>query len=393
MKLMSIHKGHPIFASVALLASAVLVAAGVLVRSHVNARQGENIGNVGKVSATPVRVARIERRLIPLQTEFHGFLAPFTELSIAAQVPGEVVEQWVEVSDDVAIDQPLFKIDEVVRAIEHEQALAVQERADSELELAEANWRRIEALPKQTSISMERIEAEKKYGAAKADRHRAAAVVRQRAVLLERTTVKSPIDGVVSRIHLRRGEFTQQGQPLVDIIEIDRLKMLAEIEDRDVVWVTVGHPVVLTASTFPGEKFDGRVHRIYPQALPTSRKFEIEIEMPNPDRRLRPGFFMRGTISMDTEGQQGADPSGVLVVPREAVVELYGQQFCYVVSTGGKPPDMGAILQAQRTAVLVWPILSDPRSFQLVNGAMEGDYAVTKGLQHLSDQTTVRITD
>jgi RND family efflux transporter MFP subunit len=378
---------------VLVLASAVLIAAGVLVRGHVNARQRESVGNVGKVSATPVRIARIERRVIPLQTEFHGFLAPFTELSVAAQVPGEIVEQWVEVSDDVTKDQPLFKIDEVVRAIEHEQALAVQERANSEFELAEANWRRIEALPEQTSISMERIEAEKKYRAAKADRHRAAAAVRQRAVLLERTTVKSPIDGVVSRIHLRRGEFTRQGQPLVDIVEIDRLKMLAEIEDRDVVWVTVGHPVVLTANTFPGETFDGQVHRIYPQALPTSRKFEVEIQMPNPDRRLRPGFFMRGTISMDMERQGETDPSGVLVVPREAVVELYGQQFCYVVSAGGKPPDTGATLQAQRTAVVVWPILSDPRSFQLVNGAAEGDYVVTKGLQHLSEQTTVRIMD
>jgi RND family efflux transporter MFP subunit len=384
---------HPLFLLLALLTTVGLFGAGIFVRGQVNAKHARTIGSVPAASATPVRVARVERRAVPARARFHGFLIPFTELTVAARVPGEIVRQWVEISDEVKTGQPLFKVDDTVREIEHQQALAVQERASSEAELAQANWQWIAAMSEETSSSMERIEAQMRYRAAEADKHRAEAAVRRAAVLLERTTVRSPIDGIVSSIHSRRGEFTQQGQLLADIIDIDHLKLLAQIEDRDVVWVEVGQPVTLTTNTLPGEHFEGKVRRIYPQALPTSRKFEVEIELPNPNRRLRPGFFMMGTITERTKGQPDMDASGVLIVPREAVVERDGQRFCYVLHSTSTGDGADAIFEARRTSVVVLPILSDPRSYRLVSGVAEGSLVVTKGSQHVSERSPVRITD
>jgi len=201
------------------------------------------------------------------------------------------------------------------------------------------------------------------------------------------------MNGVVSNIYSRRGEFTQPGQPLVDIIEMDRLKLIAKIEDHDVVWVEVGQLVTLTTSTLPGARFAGTLRRIYPKALPGSRKFEMEIELPNPDLQLRPGFFMIGTITEQTKGKPGAESAGILIVPREAVVERYGQHYCYVVDQKKKAKGGDPVFVAVRTAVEVLPIPSDPRSYQLVRGSAEGSWVVTKGHQHLSERSDVRVTD
>ena len=383
----------PLFALFALIGAAVLLGFGILVRAHVRAEQGDAAMPLIENPVASVRVTTVARHHLPLRAQFHGFLEPWIELTVAARISGEVVEQWVEISDEVEVAQPLFKVDHTVREIAHEQALSVQERADSEFHSAEADWRRMESLPEQTSSSTERIKAEMLYRAAKADKCNAAAAVRLAAVMLERTTVVSPIDGVVSRIHLRRGEFIQQGMPLADVIEVDRLKLIAQVNDRDVVWIEAGHSVTLTTDTFPGEQFEGTVVRIYPQSLPTSRKFEVEIAVPNPtSRHLRPGLFMTGVIETDSNSAS-IGPSSLLLVPREAVVERFGQHFCYVLQGGMDSGAPEAILEARRTAVEIRPIPTDPRSYQIVSGVAEGSLVVTKGHQHLAEHALVRITD
>lgn len=371
-------------------ATIALVCAAVFVRGRVKTLQAAQTW-APSTQSTRVRVARIERRLIGVRAEFHGFLQPLQEISVSADVAGQIIQQRVEVSEDVARGQLLFKIDDRVRKIEHEQALAAYDRACSEFELALAQWDRIRGLGEDQVSTIERKDAESNYLSAKAIKQRADATVRLAALLLERTSVESPIDGVVSRIHARRGEFARPTMPLVDVIEIDRLKLLAEIEDRDAVWVNAGQPVILSAAVYPGERFHGTVLRVFPQALPTSRRFEMEIELSNPDRRLRPGFFMNGTIAKPPSNNPA---DAILVVPREAVTAQYGGRFCFVVRPAEPQENADeTVLRATRVAVTVLPIPSDPRLLHVVEGLEEGDLVVTKGLQHLADQTRVSIED
>ena len=72
---------------------------------------------------------------------------------------------------------------------------------------------------------MERLEAQMRMRAAESDKRRAEAAVRRAGELLERVTVSSPIDGVVSDIFTRRGEFAQTGQPLAQVIEIEPVEV------------------------------------------------------------------------------------------------------------------------------------------------------------------------
>ena len=386
-------KVFPVFAFVALGLTATLVVVGVALDRYVQREQAAQ--QLPKASAeTPVRVASVQRRNLLRQADIHGFLAPFEELSISPDVSGEIVSQHVELGAEVERDQVLFAIDDAVRRLEHEEALAALDRAVSEYQLAEAHWSRIRELGATQAASIEHAESETRYLSAKAGQRQAESVVGLTALMLERTKVKAPIDGVVSFLHARRGEYAQPGRPLVDVIEIDRLRLLAEVEDQDVVWLHLGHPAVLTTSVFPGERFHGEVSRIRPQALLNSRKFEIEILLSNADHRLKPGFFMRGSVVEPETDDPGKATSEVLLMPREAVVEQFGAKFCFVVtqaaSTGG---DDASGMVATRRAVGVLPCHFAPRFFQVVDGVVAGDVVVTKGLQFLSEQTRVIITD
>ncbi len=382
-----------VFALVALGLTVALVVVGVSIDRYVKREQAAQKLPQTAVE-TPVRVAAVQRRNLLRQAHIHGFLAPFEELSISPDVSGAIVSQHVEVGARVDRDQVLFTIDDAARRLGHEKALAALDRATSEYQLAEAHWSRIRELGATQAASIEHAEAEARHLAAKAGKRQAESVVRLAALMLERTSVKTPIDGVVSFLHARRGEYAQPGRPLVDVIEIDRLRLLAEVEDQDVVWLQLGHPAVLTTSVFPGERFEGEVYRIRPQALPNSRKFEIEILLANADHRLKPGFFMRGTVVQPENDDPGRATSEVLLIPREAVVEQYGASFCFVVAepapAGG---DDASGLVATRRAVRVLPCHFAPRFFEVVDGIVAGDVVVTKGLQFLSEQTRVIITD
>ena len=383
---------HPLFVLLAIAITVILLGAGILVRVRVSASQAASTDPSGQEMATAVRIAHIERRAQSLKADFHGFLLPMTRLSVSAHVAGEIVQQWVEISDQVEAGQALFKIDDALRAIEYRQAQASLARAQSQHELAVANWKRIESMSDQASSSMERIGAQTQLKAALADQQRAEATVRQAALLLERTTVHSPIDGVVSDIYLREGEFVQASQPLAEVIEVERLKLVAEVEDRDVVWIKPNHEVVLTTDAWPGQLFSARVSRVYPRPLSTSRKFQVEIELNNAEQRLRPGFFVQGTINGPATFDTASGAGGILLIPREAVVKLYGQHFCYVAQSTTGQARLGDLLRVVRTAVEVLPIRSEPRHYQLVGGAAEGDMVVTKGISHLLEETTVRVT-
>ncbi len=374
-----------------IIVAGLVVVAAVIVRSFVVERPSQDQARSPSSAAAPVRVVTVERREIPVFATFHGFLEPFVELTIATQVGGEITEQWVDVSDGVSSGQALFKIDDETRRFEREQALAGRAKARNALETAKANWERVRALPEESSTSLEHIEAHRRFLSAEANATEAEVAASHAELMLERTTVTSPIQGVISRVHQRRGEFVRQGQPLLDVIEIDRLKLVAEVADHEVVWIRPGDRVTLTSDALPGESFAAAVHRVYPKALTSSRRFQIEIELFNPQGRLRPGFFVRGEIVQDTSGGESDTATMIPVVPRAALFERFGQFFVYRIETD---ETAGAEqFLARRTPVVVRPVRSDPRVMRVSSGLSEGDRVATKGIQHLTDGVPVRIVE
>ena len=120
---------RPLLVVAVLIVTGVLVCAAVIVGNRGSDQRQEERQTDANAAATPVRVVTLEHRNLPVVAMFHGFLEEYVELTLASQMPGEITEQWVDVSDDVTSGQVLFKIDDETRKFELAQALASETRA------------------------------------------------------------------------------------------------------------------------------------------------------------------------------------------------------------------------------------------------------------------------
>ncbi len=375
---------------VVLLATAALGAAGIAALRQADAKHSAIALHPPQDNAVAVSVAIAQLQAIRFQVAVSGFLEPFEQLTISAPLPGQVETQFVEASDRVNQGDPLFQLDAALHANAVVQARAAAHRARSELEFAVQNLQRIESLQeRQAANPTEIAKVNTEHQVARAMLKRADAAVREAEIRLDRTTIRAPLTGHVARVRTRQGEYAHVGQPLVDLIETDRLKLIVQLNDRQVVAFRTGDPVNLRVPVMPRGRFAGRILRIHPRAMPDSRKFEVEIEIPNQEHRLRPGFHVQAEISREPRPDGQPHEAQVVTVPRMAVFELYRRQYTYVV----RRADGDAAERAFRTPIETAPLLSDPQHVQVITGLHPGDRVITSGLQHVTDQAPVRVVD
>ncbi len=371
-----------------LLITLVLGVAGIAARQRAETKRASADGPTVPDEGVAVVVATAKMLNVTPDVRASGFLEPYEELTLSAQVSGYVQRQLVEVSDQVDAGATLYRIEDSVHRVALERARAQAERAASELKLAEEQLRRVEHLKRQDSAPpIEVLQVETDLAIAQAMCRHADAAVAEARILLEKTTTRAPMSGGIARIHTRQGEYAHLGQPLLDIIERGRLKLIVQLNDREVVAFEPGDPVTMAVAALPDRVFRGSVLRIHPRATLDSRKFEVEIEVPNPDNALRPGFYVQAELSGRTDSS--VETVQAVVVPRMAVFELYRQRFCYVV----RAVDGETVERAHRTAIRTAPMLSDMQSVQVLSGVDPGDRVITTGLQQVTHQSIVRAVE
>jgi len=372
------------------LITGLLGAGGVAAYRKAQAEHRKQLTDLPEQIATPVRVARVERRPAGFEVRTHGFLTPYETLGIAAEVTGRVEQQHVEVSDPVLEGSVLFELDHALLDAAQEKALAEKQKADSTVNQARFNAQRVEKLKRQDSANpIEIQDVETALERALAIQKEAQAALDEVTIRIRKSIVRAPSRGVVARIYARQGEFARAGQLMADIIIVDRLKLNVQLNDREVVGFEPGDDVSIEAVAIPSRRFAGRILRIYPQASAQSRKFEVEIEVPNDQGLLRPGFFVNARlIPSGRSGSSGEVPS-IVVIPRLATMVRHQQPYCFTVAGDG--PDGG--LRAHWTPLETRPLSADPQYVQVLSGVAPGQTVVMSGLQDLADGALVSLQE
>ncbi len=131
---------------------------------------------------------------------------------------------------------------------------------------------------------------------------------------LEEQTLKSPIDGVVLDRPTAIGTRVAINDPIMRIADVTpaNLVMRADVDEEDVAKVQLGQLVRMTLYAFPGQVLAGKVTRIYDQADPARRTFEIDVRLEQVSDRLSPG--MTGELAFVI-----AEKAGSIVVPSQAL--------------------------------------------------------------------------
>ena len=145
--------------------------------------------------------------------------------------------------------------------------------------------------------------------------------------LRKNSTIKSPISGVVTARNFENGDLFAS-MPILHIMQIDKLKVMANVSEQYFTSVKVGNKVTIEVDIYPGQQFEGEVSRINPAFDARTRTFSVEITIPNKTMELRPGMYARAIFNM---GQR----QSVMVLDK-AIQKQAGssERFVYVIENG-----------------------------------------------------------
>lgn len=311
-----------------------------------------------------------------------GNLVGNATVAVVPRAAGRLQDISVRLGDRVSRGQRIAKIEdfEIQEQVKQQEAALEVSRAtirqrEADLKLAETNAERSrnlfarQLLPKQT---LDDTEARYQAAVAQLDLARAqntqsTARLDELRINLANTTIVSPVNGFVARRAVDPGAFVGQNAPVVDVVDIASVRLVANVVERDLKEMQTGDTTQVEVDAYPGEMFTGRIARVAPVLDPATRTAPIEIEIPNPGFRLKPGMYARVTVTTDERKQ-------ALVVPANAVVD-----------TGGR---RGVFLAADNNTVSFRPVtvgIEESTQIEILDGLSEGDRVVTTGAAGLRD--------
>lgn len=144
----------------------------------------------------------------------------------------------------------------------------------------------------------------------------------------EHLTLFSPFRGVVQDLAVDQGRRVMTGEHLVDIADLSVIWVWAQFYQDELPMLKKGLPITITTSSYPGEKFDGKISVIDPFISDALRTGRVRIDVENPDLKLRPDMYVDVELTMDMgEG---------LAVPVPAVLPTGKRNIVFVDKGEGK---------------------------------------------------------
>lgn len=350
----------------------------------------------------PVEVVAVEVGPIERARTFSGTLESPTEFVVAPKVGGRVVRLAVDLADDVMRGQAVAWLD----SDEWKQAVA---QAEAELAVARANLVEAEnaleiasrALDRTTTLRERGISSESQLDTARADHlakqasvdvakagvTRAEAAVETAKIRLGYATVTADWDEgddtrVVAERFADEGDTVAANTPLLSIVELDPLEAVIYATERDYGMLHVGQSATLRTDAWPGENFAGEIARIAPVFRRASRQARIELAIENPQRRLKPGMFVRARVVLERA-------TDATIVPVAALVTRDGRDVVFVVAPGTASEDGSAGTVSMRPVTVA---IRDGERAQVVGERIEGRVVVL-GQQLLDDGSRISIPD
>jgi membrane fusion protein, copper/silver efflux system len=140
-------------------------------------------------------------------------------------------------------------------------------------------------------------------------------------------TLYSPVSGTITARNVSHGERIESATSLLDIADLERVWVLAEVYESEFPYVHDGQEAAIVLSYLPGRTYTGRVSLVSPLVDPTTRTVKVRVEMDNRDLALRPGMFANVELNADL-GQR-------LAVPKDAVLRSGTRNVVFVGATDG----------------------------------------------------------
>lgn len=368
-----------------------------------------------------VTAAIAERGRITGAVTSTGSVAPFTEEDIYPRVTGQIVEMSVYPGDFVRAGQVVARLDnlELTSRVLEAEAMAANALANRSQMDADVAGARYGIAQMETELAVAEAEAGYQQSVAARDEQlltkgavakqdaessRAMAVAAQAKVQAARTRVdqakametsalrkleaadamvaqvqaqaktaqvvrdyvniRATTSGYVVKRLVAPGVLVQPGMPVLKIVQTDKVRLQANVGEKDLPGIRVESPVIV-ATTGNGGSFTAKVTSVFPFVDPGSRTAVVEAVVENADRRLLSGQYVQ--MQFVTGGRQDA-----VMVPRRAVTRLGEKATVWVLKDGDRVEPREVVTG-----------LENPERVEILKGLEGGERVVVMGHEGL----------
>ncbi len=367
---------------------------------YVNVKKSR--GNVVDVQTEVVR-----RHTVEEMVSASGRVQPVTRVNISANVAGEIVDMYVKDGQKVKKGQVLAQLDKVRYEAALTSARASYSSTKVAFEKAEKDLKRARALFEEGNLSQADLDRTySEYEGIRSNLAQAEANLKQAEDNLSKTTILAPITGTVIQVRKEAGEIALGSQFQADIImivaDLSKMEVEVDVNENDVVRVSLNDPVDIEIDAIPDTSFIGRVTEIANLAESSGlgtqdavTYFKVLVEMLEIPKNIRPGMSASVEILTDKAENTLAVPiQSVTVRPANKVFIKTEEDT--TAEKKRREEMVEVVFRVDQDTVTAVPVtigLSSQDLFQIKSGLQEGDVIVTGNHQVLSRelQTGIRV--
>ena len=333
----------------------------VVLRLAANKRSfGEQLKMVSESNTTiPVNTDTVKYENIATKFSANGSFQAIRELSISSEIMGTITSITVETGQNVISGQ-------VLASINNELFKSQLELTKFNLEKAEKDMQRFEQLSKGDAATQQQYESTKQVFL------NAQNAYKETKIQFEHSFIKAPFDGIITKRFIEKGTWVSPGAPVLDIVEIKKVKFITKLTGEEIEKVRKGQIVSIKVDAYPGISYEGYVSAVIVKA-DLSKRYEVEVDVANrSDKLIKPGMFGSGFF----EGQLN---NRILTIPRKTLTGSIKSPEVFIVKGDS------VILRSINVNIL------NDRLLSVEGGVKEGDIIVTSGQINLVNGSKITL--
>ena len=280
-------------------------------------------------------------------------------VNVYPYLTGIVAKLLAEEGDELKKGDPLLELDA-------EEYRLAEAKAGTQLKSLRNEFRRLQAQFDKGLLSKE------VFDKAKFNLEQARISWQEAKLNLDRTTVRAPIDGVVSLRNVRQGDRVMASVHLFSMVNLDNIIATVHVPEKELSVIQKGQLTYLTSDYLEDKRFEGYVKRISPVVNPATGTFKVTIGLDLDHEGLRPGMFVNAFIVTMTN-------KNALILNKDAIVYDGNKRFVFVVRDS----------LAYKLPVEVG--FEDASRVEIIEGISDTANVIIVGQNGLRDKTKVKV--
>jgi membrane fusion protein (multidrug efflux system) len=288
-----------------------------------------------------------------------GIIEPWVRLELMARINGTIVEVLVQEGSEV-------REGDVLARIEPDDYRIALDSARASYTLAKSNYQRARKMVRSKTIPVADLET------SETRMYTAKAAMEDAELKLSRCTITAPMSGVIRRLDAKVGLLLNIGDPVAEILQIDRVKAVVGIPESDVKAIRDIPAMELTIKALDNRRLSGKKHFLASSPESAAHLYRLELELDNPDRDILPGMFFRAHVVKSIVRD-------AIAVPLYSVISRNDEQFVFTAQDN--------VVHKRKVKLGIiegWLV-------QVTDGLQPGDQVVIEGHRDVEDGQKINV--